>query len=69
MNVYWKLLKGSYAKLIVLLLCSLIVGIYMLVSHENVSQWVIMGCGFLWILEGCGHGVEILYKYLKSKQP
>lgn len=59
-------MKNSYIGLIILMLVSIVAGLYLIISPDTVKHWVIRGVGLIWMIEGIGYALDILLKHLKS---
>lgn len=56
-------LKDSYLNLIILMLVNIIAGLYMIISPETVSYWVIRCIGVVWFIEGVFYATKVVNKY------
>jgi hypothetical protein len=63
-----KKFKNGYLRLIILMLISLVAGLHLVISPETVSHWAIRGVGLIWTMEAISSAIEVVKKYIKSKQ-
>jgi uncharacterized membrane protein HdeD (DUF308 family) len=66
MMKWWFKLKNNKIKSLALAIISLISGIHFLVDPKTVSELVIRGVGFVWIIEASSYGLELIISKQKK---
>ncbi len=57
----------SKVGLVVKILISILAGLSLLINPEDVSNLVIRGVGFIWVLEGVAYAFELAEKYIRKE--
>jgi uncharacterized membrane protein HdeD (DUF308 family) len=60
-------LVRTKTNLFILTIISIIAGLHLLLTPEDVNEFVIRVVGFVWILEGIFYAMELRLRYLKNK--
>lgn len=62
----WEKFKNGYLRLIFLFVISIISGLALFLIPEKTPEYVIRVIGFIWILEGISHFIQILKKNINK---
>lgn len=66
---WWIKFKSGKLRLIILIVVSLTAGLHLLIDPKSVSELVIRGVGFVWVMEGISYCLDLrLNKLKKQKQ-